>query len=135
MKKIIIPGLIAGVVVFIVSYGSIFLGIQLFPHFFLGYNNPLFNSENDRDFLFYLHAFIISFALSWFWERFKGLFKGNTVLRGLEFGFVYTVVALLPIMWITFSAMDVTLSMVLSWMCYGFIQSVIAGITFARINP
>ncbi|WP_442587987.1 hypothetical protein ACSBL2_18240 [Pedobacter sp. AW31-3R] len=135
MKKIIIPGLIAGAVVFIISYGSIYLGIKLFPSLFLGYNNPLFNSENDRDILFYLHAFIISFALSWFWERFKGLFKGAPVIRGLEFGGVYTVVSLLPIMWLTFSAMDVTLSMVFSWMLYGFVQAVIAGVTFAKINP
>jgi hypothetical protein len=74
-------------------------------------------------------------ALSWFWERFKGLFKGFFIIRGLEFGFVYAMVALVPVMWITFSALDVTVLMVITWLIYGFVQAVIAGIIFAIMNP
>lgn len=135
MKRILWSGLIAGVVLFVISYGGLYLAIRFFPQLFLEYNNPLFNSDGSRDLLFYLHAFIISMALSWFWERFKGLFHGGSVLRGLEFGLVYAIVALLPVMWITFSAMDITISMVLSWFIYGFVQSVVAGIVLAKINP
>jgi hypothetical protein len=135
MKKIMFPGLIAGAVLFILSYGSVYLGIRFFPNLFLDYNNPLFNSEGNRDVLFYMHAFVISFALSWFWDRFKGLFHGAFILRGLEFGSIYALVALLPVMWITFSAMDVTAYMVLSWLLYGFAQAIVAGILFAKLNP
>jgi hypothetical protein len=135
MKKVLRAGLIAGVILFIVSYGGLFLTIKFFPQFFLAYNNPLFNSDGSRDVLFYLHAFIISFALSWFWDRFKGLFSGSSFLRGLEFGSVYGVVALLPVMWITFSSLDITLVMVISWFLYGLFQAIIAGIVFAKINP
>lgn len=135
MRKIIIAGLIAGVILFIISYGGLYLAIKFFPQLFVEYNNPLFNSDGSRDVLFYLHAFIISMALSWFWERFKGLFKGGALLRGLEFGFVYAVIALLPVMWITFSAMDITIVMVSSWLLYGFIQAVITGMVLARLNP
>jgi hypothetical protein len=135
MKKIIFPGLMVGAVLFVLSYGSLYLGIRLFPNLFIDYNNPLFNSERNRDLLFYMHPFVISFALSWFWDRFKGLFQGDLILRGLEFGSVYALVALLPVMWITFSAMDVTPYMVLSWLAYGFVQAVIAGILFAMSNP
>ena len=101
----------------------------------MSYNNPLFNSDGSRDYLFYLHAFIISMALAWFWVRFKTLFKGPVLLRGLEFGLVYAFVALLPVMWITFSSLDITIVMVSSWFIYGLFQSVIAGIIFARLNP
>ena len=135
MKKIIVPGLIAGVVLFILSYGSLYLGIRFFPNLFIDYNNPLFNSDGNRDALFYMHAFVISFSLSWFWDRFKSLFHGAFILRGLEFGSVYALVALLPVMWITFSAMDVTVYMVLSWFLYGLAQAIIAGILFAKLNP
>jgi hypothetical protein len=135
MKKVLRAGLIAGVILFIVSYGGLFLTIKFFPQLFLAYNNPLFNSDGSRDVLFYLHAFIISFALSWFWDRFKGLFSGSFFLRGLEFGSVYGVVALLPVMWITFSSLDITLVMVISWFLYGLFQAIIAGIVFAKINP
>ena len=112
-----------------------FLAIRFFPDLFVDYNNPLFNSDGSRDVMFYLHAFIISLALSWFWERFKGLFSGNFIFRGIEFGIVYSLVSLLPVMWITFSAMDITIPMVSSWLLYGFIQAVIAGVVLAKINP
>lgn len=135
MKKIITSGLIAGAVLFILGYGSLFLAIRFFPSFFTSYSNPLFNSDGSRDILFYMHAFVLSMALAWFWERFKGMFKGGFIVRGLEFGFVYAVVSLIPVMWITFSALDITVTMVLSWLVYGFIQAIIAGIIFAKINP
>ncbi|MGV3509083.1 MAG: hypothetical protein ACO1N7_07325 [Sphingobacteriaceae bacterium] len=135
MKKVLFSGIIAGISLFIISYGGLFLAIKFVPELFVVYNNPLFNSDGSRDVLFYLHAFIISFALSWFWERFKSLFSGNFLLRGIEFGFVYAIVSLLPVMWITFSSLDITIVMVLSWFFYGFLQAVVAGVIFAKINP
>jgi hypothetical protein len=135
MKKTLYSGLIAGAVLFILSYGGLYLAVHFFPGIFVEYNNPLFNSDGSRDILFYLHAFIISLALAWFWDRFKGLFEGPFILRGLEFGFVYAIVSLVPVMWITFSALDITVLMVLSWFIYGFVQAVIAGLVFARLNP
>ncbi|MBC7745448.1 MAG: hypothetical protein H7096_10125 [Flavobacterium sp.] len=135
MKRILLSGLIAGCILFILSYGGLFVAVKFFPESFVEYNNPLFNSDGSRDVLFYLHAFIISFALAWFWDRFKELFKGSFIFRGLEFGFVYSMVALLPVMWITFSALDITLTMVLSWFFYGLIQAIVTGLIFAKINP
>jgi hypothetical protein len=135
MKKILISGLITGCILFALSYGGLFFTVRFFPALFVEYNNPLFNSDGNRDLLFYLHAFIFSFALSWFWDRFKSMFRGAFILRGLEFGLVYAIVALLPVMWISFSALDVTLVMVLSWLAYGFIQAAIAGIVLAKLNP
>ena len=135
MKKILKSGLIAGIILFIVSYGGLFLSIRFFPELFVDYNNPLFNSDGSRDVLFYMHAFIISLSLSWFWERFKSLFHGHFLLRGFEFGSVYAIVALLPVMWITFSSLDISIAMVASWFFYGLFQAVVAGIIFAKINP
>jgi len=135
MKKVLISGIIAGIILFVFSYGGLFLAIRFLPSLFTQYNNPLFNSDGSRDVLFYLHAFIFSFALSWFWDRFKGLFKGQFLIRGLEFGLVYALIALLPVMWISFSALDVTVVMVLSWFIYGLMQAIVAGIVFAKLNP
>jgi hypothetical protein len=135
MKKIIRSGFIAGITLFIISYGGLFLAIRFFPQFFIDYNNPLFNSDGSRDILFYLHAFIISLALSFFWERFKSMFQGPSIVRGIEFGLIYALIALLPIMWITFSSLDITITMVASWFMYGFIQAIIAGIIFSKTNP
>ena len=134
MKKILFSGFIAGAILFVLSYGGLFLAVKFFPALFVEYNNPLFNSDGSRDILFYLHAFIISFALAWFWDRFKGLFHGSFLIRGFEFGFVYAMVAMLPVMTITFSALDITFVMVMSWFLYGFLQAIVAGLVFAKIN-
>ena len=135
MKKILYSGLIAGTVLFVLCYGGLYLAVQFFPAVFVEYNNPLFNSDGSRDLLFYMHAFIISLALSWFWDRFKSLFHGSFLIRGIEFGFVYSIVALLPVMWITFSALDITVVMVVSWFVYGLMQAIAAGLIFAKTNP
>jgi len=135
MKKILLSGLVAGCVLFVVSYGSLFLAVRYFPSVFTDYFNPLFNSDGSRDLLFYLHAFVFSFSLSWFWDRFKSLFRGAFMVRGIEFGLVYSVIALLPVMWISFSALDITVAMVVSWFLYGLLQACVAGMVFARVNP
>lgn len=135
MKKIALSGLVAGIILFIISYGGLYLSVRFFPSLFIEYNSPLFNSDGSRDILFYLHPFVISFALSWFWDRFKGLFKGYFLLRGIEFGLVYAMVALLPVMWITFSSLDITFTIVFSWFAYGLMQAIFAGLIFAKRNP
>ncbi len=135
MKKVLTSGLIAGVILSIVSYGGLFLAIQFFPEAFLEYNYPLFQTDSERDILFYTHALVLSLALAMLWQRFKGLFNGNYLLRGLEFGFMYGLVALLPIMWITYSSLDITLITVATWFLYGLVQATIAGVVFAKFNP
>lgn len=135
MKRIIWSGFIAGVILFVFSYGGLYAAVHIFPSLFLEYNNPIFNSEGSRDLLFYMHAFIFSFALSWFWDRFKPLFHGPYIVRGIEFGLVYGAVSLLPVMWITFSSLDITLTMVGSWFVYGLVQAIVAGVVFAKMNP
>ncbi|RYF88898.1 MAG: hypothetical protein EOO03_07290 [Chitinophagaceae bacterium] len=135
MKKIISSGLISGIIVSIISYGSLFLAIQFLPMLFVDYNNPLFSSDGSRDAMFYAHAFIISMALSVAWERFKGMLRGNLLLRAFEFSLMYALIAILPVMWICFSAMDITVLMVVSWLLYGFMQAFVAGIVFGKINP
>ncbi len=135
MKKIALSGLLAGAVLFIVSYGGLYLSVRFFPSLFIEYNSPLFNSDGSRDLMFYMHPFIISFALSWFWDRFKGVFSDTFFLRVFEFAFVYATVALLPVMWITFSSLDITITTVSSWFAYGIMQSIVAGFVFSKVNP
>lgn len=137
MKKIIISGFVAGIVLSIFSYGGLFLAVNshLLNSFFTGYLSNVFVSDQSRDFYFYSHSMIISFALAWFWERTKSVFKGNAFLRGLEFGVMYAIAGLLPILWMTYSQIDVSETMVLSWLGFGLLQSSAAGIIFAKLNP
>jgi hypothetical protein len=135
MKKFIVPGLVAGVALLVLSYAVLYLTINLFPNIAEQYYSPVFWPGQDRAILFYLHPFVLSFPLAWFWNRIKSSFKGALLLRGIELGVVYALVATLPAMWITFSAIDVSFTMVLTWLGYGLLQATVCGLIFAALNP
>src|SRR5580698_4359795 len=112
MKKIIIAGLVAGVILLILSVLGLYTTIWLFPGLAAQYFDPAFNTESGRVMLYYVHPFVISLALSWFWSRFKGVLTGSFLSRGFEFGLIYTLIATFPMMWLIYSAMNVSLTIV-----------------------
>lgn len=136
MKKIITSSLLAGFVLLVLSLLLLYGSISLTPGLAEEYFSPVFRwSSAKTDWLFYAHPFVLAFALKWFWERYKDIFKGPLVLRAFEVALVYGIVAMVPVLWLTFSAIDISLGMVLSWLAYGVVQAFIAGIIFAKLNP
>ena len=135
MKKILISGLIAGILLLLLAIAALYITLFFLPNLALEYFNPAFKSNETANMLYYAHPFILSFALAWFWDRFKGQFGKALWLRDLEFGIVYTIVATLPSMWIIYSAMSVSIEQIATWFIYGFVQATVAGIVFAKVNP
>ncbi len=84
--------------------------------------------------LYFAHPFIVGFALAWFWDRFKGILKGSFLSRGVEFGLLYWLVAVFPMMWLIYSAINVSLSLVASWLVFGLLQGIAAGLLFEKMN-
>ena len=135
MKKFLIKGILAGAVLLLLSYTALYLVVILFPDLAEQYYDPIFSFDGDKSILYFAHPFILSFALAWFWRRFKSLFHGPFWWRGIEMGLVYGLIATLPAMWIIFSALSVSLGLVLSWLAYGVLQAIVVGIIFAEISP
>lgn len=135
MKTFLLKGFVAGGVLLVFSYLALYLIVTFAPAVAEEYYNPIFDMGGDKTILYFLHPFILSFALAWFWRRFKSLFHGSFWVRGIEMGLVYAVVAVLPSMWITFSALAISLPIVLSWVAYGLFQAVVVGIIYAKISP
>jgi hypothetical protein len=135
MKKFLLKGILAGIALLAFSYVALLLTVQVFPGLADEYYSPVFSLEGEKSVLFFLHPFIVSFALAWFWRRFKGMFEGPFWLRGIEVGLAFGIIAVLPSMWMTFSAFAVSLTMVLTWVLYGLMQGVVAGIIYAKVSP
>ena len=135
IRRVLIPGVTAGIVLFGLSYLILYATIYLMPSLVQEYYNPVFWPGNDRALLFFAHPFVLSLPLAWFWDRFKSRMSGPWLWRGLQFGLVYALIATLPSMWITFSAINVSLTMVLTWFAYGLMQALICGVIMARMNP
>ena len=135
MKKIIFAVATSTVVLSILGVTMLYGAIYFFPQLMEEYFSPVFRPSGGQDWLFYAHPLILSIALKWFWERYKSIFKGALLLRAVEVALVYSIVALLPVLWLTFSAIDISIAMILTWVAYGLIQSVAAGVVFAWLNP
>lgn len=135
MKKVILSIFISSVILTIMSFVMLKLSIYLFPGITMEYLSPVFRSAGKMDWLYYVHPVIISIALKWFWERYKSIFEGHFIWRAFEVALVYGIVAMVPVLWLTFSAIDVSVQMILTWLLYGFIQAFCAGIVFAKMNP
>ncbi|HEX4957617.1 MAG TPA: hypothetical protein VFV46_05515 [Lacibacter sp.] len=134
MNKIIRSGIVAAFVLLLLAYASIQLLPLILPAAAEEYYNPVFVNDSTRNLFYFVHPVVLALALAWFWNRFKGLFKGNWLMQGVELGFIYLIVAILPSMIIIYSAIDVSLVTVLTWLLYGFVQGTFAGIIFSRMN-
>lgn len=135
MKRIISSGLIAGVVLLILSVLALYATIWFFPTLASQYYDPAFDNQSGRYLIYYAHPFVIAMALAWFWDRFKGALKGSYLTRGIEFGLIYALIAIFPVLWLTYSALAVSLAMVGTWLVFGLLQGVIAGLLFEKFNP
>jgi hypothetical protein len=135
MKKIILSGLLAGVVLLILSILGLYVTIWFFPGLAAQYYDPSFDTGPDRYLLYYIHPFVIALALSWFWDRFKTVLTGSFLTRGIEFGVIYALIAVFPVMWLIYSAMNVSLAIVGTWLLFGLLQALVAGLVFEKLNP
>ena len=135
MKKVIISVLISGIVLLLLSAVMFYMSVYFFPSVTQEYLSPVFRASGGIDWLYYAHPFVLSIALKWFWERYKGIFRGSYIVRAIEVALVYGIVAMVPVLWLTFGAIDISIQMVISWLVYGLIQAFVAGIIFAKLNP
>ena len=135
MKKVVVAGSVAGIVLLVLSILGLYATILIFPNLAVQYFDPAFDTQSSRIMIFYLHPFIISMALSWFWNRFKTVLTGSFLTRGIEFGLIYLLIAIMPMLWLIYSAMNVSLGIVSTWMLLALAQGVVAGLIFEKMNP
>jgi len=135
MKKIIWPGLLAGIVMLvlgmIVSYA-----FMIIPSVSADYQNTgLMRSWQDPlMMLFFLVYFIEGIIYAWVWNKTRVLFKGTSVRRGTMFGLSIWLVAMIPGMFISYTSFPLSLLTILSWTVSGLINTIVAGLIFAKMN-
>jgi hypothetical protein len=135
MKKIILPGIIAGVVMLVLSFAISYL-FMLFPQVNADYHNTaLMRPFSDPIMsLYFLYPFVLGIALAWFWNKAKSLFVGSVAKRGFDFGVIMLLISTIPGMLVSYSSFPLSFLTIISWIVSGFINALIAGIIFAKIN-
>ncbi len=136
MKKIVVPGLVAGLAMLVVSMivGKLFN--LAFPSLMAEYQNTaLFRPWSDPVMnIYWAQPFILGLILAWIWDMTKSLVAGgNACVRGCRFGAIYWVVTV-PGMVMSIASFPLSLVMVISWSASILAQALTAGYILALMN-
>ncbi len=135
MKKIILSGLVASIVMVVISFiFSYALGF-LFPSVMQEYNNSgIFRPWNDPlMYLMFISPFIVGFVLAIIWSKIKPVFKNSPVKNGLIFGLFYCLLTISGMI-MSYSSFKVSLLMVITWTITNFIQILLGCIIISGMN-
>lgn len=137
MKKIIFPGIIAGVVMIILSMGYNSISNSLFPSLAREYANPaLFRPVSDPLMsLFFLYPFLLGLILAFVWDKTKKLFSGRDLNeKAIRFGLIYWLLTNFTGMLISYSTFPVSLLMVISWSISSLVVILGGSLVIARMS-
>ena len=130
-------GLLAGLAIFIFGIAVNFLITYLFPTLTAEYQNTnIFRSWTDPLMTAYFaYPFILGLVLSYFWNLVKDKIKGkNPQDKAMEFAKIYFIIATIPGMFISYTSMQLSLTMILVWTIVGYLEALIAGLVFAKVK-
>lgn len=121
MKKIFLSALIAGTVLLILSVAGLCFWLWQMPDMAMEYFGSAFISQTHRNILYYVQPFVIGMSLSWLRERLQSRLKGPALAKSPKFGLFYMAIATFPYMLLIYSAINVPLPVVLTWLVFGFV--------------
>jgi hypothetical protein len=131
MKKVVWPGLLAGLSMLVLSMVVYSLWGVIFPGMTAEYQNPqLFRPWSDPLMsLMFVHPIILGLVLAWAWDKVKSVSGG-----WLNFAFGVWLVASIPGMVISYSSFPISLLMVICWSINGLIELLIGSFVLAKLN-
>jgi hypothetical protein len=137
MKKILVPGLVAGITMLVVAMAVAVLTSAALPSMAKEYNNTsLFRQwEDPIVMLYFLYPFYLGIALAWVWEKTKGIVgEGSIWVKGSRFARAFWIVSVLPGILMTYSTFPISLVAALSWLLSSLVQLLCAGFVYAKMN-
>ena len=135
MRKVLIPGLAAGVAMLLVGMIISWLINLALPDLMMEYKTTLFRPwEDPLMSLYFAHPFVLGLALAFVWDKVKGFLQGGPMKRATNFALAYFIVATIPGMLISYSSFPLSILMILSWTISSLVQAWTAGLVLAKIN-
>jgi hypothetical protein len=137
MKKILIPGLVAGLVMLVAAMVVGWLTTLVLPSMAQEYGNAsLYRTWSDPIvYVYFVYPFFLGIALAWVWNTTKGVIgKGSLWVKGSRFARAFWLVSALPGILMTYSTFPISLAVALSWLLSSLVQLVCAGFVYAKMN-
>lgn len=136
MKKIIIPGLIAGLLMLVAAIVVGYAFNFVFPSLKGEYENTvMFRPWDDPVmYVWFVQPFLLAFVLAWIWDKVKLMFQGSLAKRVFYFALIYWMVAIIPGMLMSISSFKISVLMTLTWTLSSLIQAWMAAWIIIRMN-
>ncbi len=133
-KKIVIGGIAAGLVILVVSqvvsYAVMAVPGLYFDIFKLG---GMRAKEDPIMALFFLHPWVLGFAMAIAFQKFKPAFKSTGLCRGKAFGIFVWLLYGLPSAFIVYTSMNYPIGFTVNSLVGSFLYLIAAGITLEKI--
>jgi len=133
LKKFLISGFLSGIVIFVIWIGFSYLVQMFFPYDttklqgMRPMTDPLMN-------IFFLHPWVIGFAMSLFYPYFGESIASNYLFKGRLFGFLVWLVSSVPSSFIVYTTMEYPIGFTISQFFGSLIYMIMAGIMIAKID-
>ena len=130
MKKFLVSGILAGIAILIISQIVSIISAAIWPYNVLAFggmrpiNDPIMV-------LFFLHPFVLGFALTWAYSKTEKIFKGNHIEKGKNFGLIAWIIAGLPSAFLVWSSMNYPIGFTISSVVGSLLYMLAAGIVIA----
>ena len=129
-------GLITGVAILVLTLGVNWLVGMMLPGIMQEYQNvAIFRPwEDPLMMVYFVYPFIFGVVAAYLWNIIKNSLKGDEVKKALQFAKIYFIIATIPGMFITYTSMQISLTMVVLWAIVGYVQAFVAGYIFAKMK-
>lgn len=131
-KKFLVSGVVGGLVIFVVwmIVGVLVQALRLYDVMSLGgmrsVNDPIMM-------LFFLHPWVISFAMALLYSQLGGALGGSVVRRGVKLGLLMWVVSSIPSVFIVYTSMNYPLVFSVVSVAGSLAYMAASGVVIARI--
>lgn len=138
IKRVIIPGFAAGIIMMLAGIGLSMAYNLVFPSLKSEYTDTyLFRSWDDPVMsLYFVHPILVALLLAWIWDKTKTVFpvSASSMKKALIFTSIYWLFSICGMI-ITYSSFQISLLMVSSWTLSAFIQGIIGSMVIVGLNP
>lgn len=132
-RKTILAGFLAGIAVLLVSQVTNFFSMAVFPYdlFSLG---GIRGKTDPIMLLFFLHYFVLSFAMAIVYEKTRQSFEGNFAIKGLKFGLMVWLVSGLFSGFVVFTSMNYPIGFTMQNVIGSLLYTVAGAIVIAKVS-
>jgi hypothetical protein len=129
-------GLLIGLINLIIGMILSFIYQGIFPSIASEYQNVnVFRPWTDPLMtVWFAYPFVLSIALAYFWNIIGKKFTGSNNSKAFQFAKLYFIIATIPGMFASYTCIQISFLMTLTWLIDGFLQAYIAGLLLAKWN-